>query len=82
MLLDLNDPTKILYRTKNFLMEPTEYYEKFGLIIPNVIFPTGNVLVKNRIEIFYGCCDTSISKATVSLPKLLRHLKSEGKKNG
>lgn len=44
MLLDLEQPEKIIARTQNFIMEPEMYYEKFGFQIPNVIFPTGNVV--------------------------------------
>ncbi len=44
MLLDLEKPEKIIARTHHFIMEPETYYEKFGFQIPNVIFPTGNVV--------------------------------------
>jgi len=70
MLLDLKDPEKVLKRTKEFFLEPTEYYEKFGLVIPNVIFPTGNYLKDDKLMIYYGCCDTCISLAEVELNKL------------
>jgi len=71
MMLDLNDPTKVIGRTKNPIMEPVEYYEKFGLVIPNVVFPTANVIVKDEVWIYYGCCDTSIALATVKLDELI-----------
>jgi beta-1,2-mannobiose phosphorylase / 1,2-beta-oligomannan phosphorylase len=38
VLLDLDDPTKALARTSNFLMEPETYYERFGLYIPNGMY--------------------------------------------
>ena len=72
MMLDLNDPTKVIGRTKNPIMEPTEYYEKFGLVIPNVVFPTANLIVGDKVWIYYGCCDTCISLATVPLDELIR----------
>lgn len=52
-------------------MEPETYYEKVGLIIPNVIFPTGNILSDGLVYIYYGCCDTCIGMATVPLEELL-----------
>lgn len=71
MLLDINDPLKIIARTANFIMEPTEYYEKFGLIIPNVIFPTAIVNKDGIAYIYYGCCDSNISLATVDIKELV-----------
>jgi predicted GH43/DUF377 family glycosyl hydrolase len=41
MILDLDDARKVIARAPRFIMEPEAYYEKFGLFIPNVIFPTG-----------------------------------------
>jgi predicted GH43/DUF377 family glycosyl hydrolase len=71
MLLDLDNPEKVIGRTKEPIMEPTEYYEKYGLVIPNVIFPTGNFIKDGLLYIYYGCCDTSIGLATVPLNELL-----------
>jgi beta-1,2-mannobiose phosphorylase / 1,2-beta-oligomannan phosphorylase len=74
MILDLKDPTKVLARARNFIMEPETYYEKFGLFIPNVIFPTGCVVKDGLLWIYYGCCDTSIGLATVPLDELVEHV--------
>ncbi len=71
MLLDLKDPTKVLARAKSFILEPQEYYEKYGLYIPNVVFPTANVVVGEDLYIYYGVTDTAISLATVKLQELL-----------
>lgn len=71
LLLDLEDPTKILARNKTPLMEPTEYYEKFGSYIPNVIFPTANVVKDGTIYLYYGVCDTAIALATANLDDVL-----------
>ncbi len=74
MLLDRNDPRKVIARTKKYIMEPEEYYEKSGLVLPNVIFPTANLIVNDLVYIYYGCCDTCISLATVPLQELLDYL--------
>jgi len=74
MLLDLADPCKVLSRTPDPLLEPTEYYEKFGLYIPNVVFPTGAVVVEGTVYVYYGVCDTAIALATAPLAALLEHL--------
>ena len=74
MLLDLENPERVIARTRNFIMEPEEYYEKFGLFIPNVVFPTANVVKDGLLYIYYGCCDTSIGLATVPVDELLKHV--------
>ena len=50
-----------------FLMEPEEYYERFGLYIPYTIFPTACPVVDGIIHFYYGVCDTAIALATVPL---------------
>jgi len=75
MLLDLQNPAKVIGRTKHFIMEPEEYYEKYGLVIPNTVFPTAVVERDDELMIYYGCCDTNISLATVKTQDLLSVLK-------
>ncbi|MDX1932789.1 MAG: hypothetical protein SFU56_09310 [Capsulimonadales bacterium] len=74
MLLDLNDPTKILARTPQAIMEPEFYYERFGLYIPNVIFPCGNVVKEGLLHLYYGVCDTAIALATCPMDELIDHI--------
>ncbi len=76
MLLDLEKPEKVLARPQGFIMEPEEYYEKFGLFIPNVVFPTAAVEKDGILHIYYGCCDTSISLAAVPTEELLEFVKN------
>ncbi|GGG83765.1 glycoside hydrolase family 130 protein [Paenibacillus radicis (ex Gao et al. 2016)] len=71
LLLDLNNPEIVIGRTKPFIMEPEEYYEKTGLVIPNVVFPTANLIIDDILYVYYGCCDTSIGLATVPVNELL-----------
>lgn len=74
MLLDLHDPRRVLARTSQFIMEPEAYYEKFGLYIPNVIFPTGSVVKDGVLHLYYGVCDTAIALATAPLDELVAHV--------
>jgi predicted GH43/DUF377 family glycosyl hydrolase len=80
MLLDIDDPRKVIARAPRFIMEPEAYYEKFGLFIPNVIFPTGCVVKDGLLWIYYGCCDTAIGLATVPLEQLVDYIFETGKK--
>lgn len=74
MLLDLEDPTKVIARSSRFLMEPETYYERFGLYIPNVIFPTANVVKDGLIYLYYGVCDTAIALATAPLKEVVQRV--------
>ncbi|MBI9104862.1 MAG: glycosidase [Spirochaetales bacterium] len=73
-MVDINDPTKVIARCPGYLMEPEHYYEKVGAYIPNVVFPTASVAVDDKLHIFYGCCDTAIGLATVSLDSLIDYV--------
>lgn len=77
MMLDLENPEKVVARAKSFIMEPEEYYEKFGLYIPYVVFPTGNVVKDGLLYIYYGYTDTAISLATVPLEELTEFVMAE-----
>lgn len=74
MLLDRDHPETVIARSPEFIMEPQEYYEKVGLIIPNVVFPTAAVVKDGRLYIYYGCADTCIGVATVMLEDMLNYV--------
>ena len=75
MLLDMENPAKVRYRSSKFILEPEMYYEKFGLYIPNVVFPTGGYIDKEMLHIYYGVCDTAIARASVNVHRLLAFIK-------
>jgi len=72
-MLDLNDPTKVIGRTKNPIMEPEERHEREG-DIPNVVFPTGAVVIDNVLYVYYGAADKVICLATCDLDDLVNFL--------
>jgi len=61
-IFDKNNPAKIIYRQREPLLEPTEYWEQYGKI-NNVVFATGLVKFKNKWLIYYGGADKSIGVA-------------------
>ncbi len=73
-LLDLNDPSKVIGRTKEPILEPEEEYEKVG-DVANVVFPEGNVVTDGKLFVYYGAADKYIGLATCSLDRLLEKLK-------
>jgi beta-1,4-mannooligosaccharide/beta-1,4-mannosyl-N-acetylglucosamine phosphorylase len=74
-LLDLDKPWKVLYRTKDYLLAPTELYERVG-DVPNVIFPSSAIVEGDRIRLYYGCADTCISMAEAKLSDVIRFVKT------
>lgn len=80
LLLDLKNPEKIIGRTKGPLIVPEEDYEMRGFV-PNVVFPSGAVLEKDNLHIYYGGADTCICRATVSLGDLLGTINKETEDN-
>jgi predicted GH43/DUF377 family glycosyl hydrolase len=75
MLLDLNDPTKVLYRTDKPLIEPDQEYENNGFK-PGIIYPCGAVIVNNQLLVYYGGADSVVCVATAELDIFLQELKS------
>jgi len=74
LLLDREEPARVLARTICPIMEPLHDYERNGLFIPNVVFPCGAAVKDGTVYIYYGCSDSVISLATVGLRQLLDHL--------
>ncbi len=73
MLLDPNDPRKILGRIDEPILSPTEPYELHGQI-PNVVFPCGAVVINDIIYLYYGGGDSVVGAATMPLKDLLNLL--------
>ncbi len=73
MLLDLDDPHRVIARTPEPIMSPETDYEKFGNH-DNVIFPCANPVIDGIMHIYYGAADTYIGLATVPVDDLLAHL--------
>jgi len=74
-LLDLDDPAKVIGRSKRPLFSPTEQWEKYG-DVNNVVFPTGSVVKDGRLYIYYGAADKLIAAKSVDMEELLRELKN------
>lgn len=69
-LLDLDDPSQVLYRQDESIFEPFEMWELRG-DIPNVVFSNANVVVDGTVYVFYGGGDHVIGLATCGLDELL-----------
>lgn len=70
MFLDLNDPSKVLYRSPEPVFEPEKDYEKYGYI-ENVVFTCGVIEKNDQFYIYYGASDQVIGLATVDVKAVL-----------
>ena len=72
MLLDLDDPRKVIAMSKKPLLTPEAPYESTGGYRNNVIFPTGSILEDDgEVKIYYGAADTYMCLATIHVDDLL-----------
>lgn len=70
-LLDLDDPSKVIARAEEAILEPQELYELVGQT-PSVVFTSGAVVEDNGdIKLYYGGADTVQCVAHTSVQKLL-----------
>ena len=75
-LLDVDEPWKVLYRTKDYLLAPTETYERVG-DVPNVCFPSSAVIESDdTLRLYYGSADTCISMAEAKLADVIGFVKT------
>lgn len=83
MLLDLDDPRTLLYRSPNSILEPTESYEVGEASkhhVPNVVFTCGAVPredskkildAEDELLVYYGAADSVVGVATAKIAELI-----------
>jgi len=70
VLLDLEDPKKVVGRHEKSLLTPQEEYEITGQI-NNVVFPEGALIVGDEIRVYYGAADSYCAVASVNLQEFM-----------
>ena len=73
MLLDLKDPTRVLARSEEPILEPEVWYENEGWKA-GVVYPCGAVVIKDRLLVYYGGADKVTCVASAKLDELLDQL--------
>jgi predicted GH43/DUF377 family glycosyl hydrolase len=69
LVLDLERPTKILYRSREPVLTPERDTEQHG-IVPNVVFPTAvDMREEGELDVYYGMADSSIGVARTRIPE-------------
>lgn len=72
-LLDLEEPTKILRRTDEWIFGPKAHYEREG-DVDDVVFPCGWIKKGKKVLIYYGAADSRICLATADLDELIDYI--------
>ncbi len=70
VLFDSKDLQKIIGRTGGPIIVPEEFYELSGYV-GNIVFPTGALVEKDILAIYYGAADTTVCFAKVNLNDLI-----------
>jgi predicted GH43/DUF377 family glycosyl hydrolase len=83
MLFDLANPSALIYRSPNPILEPVIEYELGGTDnhwVPNVVFTCGAVpkvdnkemlCSEDELLVYYGAADTSIGIASAKIKDLI-----------
>jgi len=76
-LLDLDEPWRVIARSRDYLLSPQVQYEQVG-DVPNVVFPCAALLDRptGRLTIYYGGADTVVCLAHGYLPEVVDFVRS------
>ncbi len=74
MLQDLDDPSKVIYRSEEPVLEPEKSHEREGWV-SNVVFSCGAVEKDGQFIVYYGGADSIIGAASISKERILSSLK-------
>lgn len=64
LMLDLDDPAKVIGRSAEPILSPEKNWEQHGLV-PNVVFTCGAVEMDGQYYVYYGGADKVIAVATM-----------------
>ena len=75
-LLDINEPWKVLFRAKDYVLSPETTYEETGFV-PNVVFPCATLhdAETGNIAIYYGAADSYVALAFTNIETILKFVK-------
>ncbi len=79
MLLDGDQPWRIVAAEKKPWLEPSEPFERDGLV-PDVVFPTGIAQIDHQLLVYYGAADCNTAVAATG-DDILRVLEGEKQTN-
>ncbi len=75
-MLDANDPSVVLHRREDFILEPRESWEKKG-DVPKVVFSCGQVVNDETLYVYYGGADRVMAVATCHMADMMAFVTGE-----
>lgn len=79
MILDKDDPTKVLHRSIHPILSPDVHYENDGK--PGVVYASGALIRGDDLFVYYGGGDKVVCVATTPIKKLLKYLETGSTKH-
>ena len=73
MLLSLDDPTCVVARSPEPILEPLESYENEGFK-SGVVYPCGAVTIEDQLFVYYGGADTFVCAASANVNEFTKSL--------
>ena len=73
-ILDKENPEKVLYRSRDYLLAPAAPYELVG-DVANVVFPCASLTDGKRVVIYYGAADTTVFMAYGYVDEVIKFVK-------
>jgi len=78
MILDAQDPRKVIGRTNVPILSPREMYERVG-DLTNIVFSCGAILEDdNQLTVYYGAADSCICSASASIAAIVERCRQSG----
>ncbi|WP_025681756.1 glycoside hydrolase family 130 protein [Paenibacillus massiliensis] len=77
VILDHDEPSRVKYRSANYVLTPEEWYEERGFV-DNVVFPCATLhdAKTGRIAIYYGAADTYVGVAYTTVSDIVEYVKA------
>ena len=76
VLLDKDEPWKVLRRSKDYLLAPAALYELTG-DVPDVVFPCAALTEGDKVCVYYGAADTCVGIAFGRINEILDWLEKQ-----
>ena len=78
MILDSKNPSRVLYRADEPILQPDQWYENEGHK-PGIAYPCGAVVTKGRLFVYYGGADTVVCAAYAGFDTFVDQLIKTGR---
>jgi predicted GH43/DUF377 family glycosyl hydrolase len=73
VMLDMENPTKVIRRSEEWIFGPKAHYEREG-DVDDVVFPCGWIIKDEKVYMYYGAADSRLCLATADFNELLDYI--------